>query len=120
MGNGGMALLHLDEVLETVRKFLSSDEGSVVAYLFGSYSRGDFTDESDVDVLVISERPLETRERLYDLSWEIQMRYGIPVSFVVIPEERWRRGLTPLKEVALREGIVIWERRRGKKSRGLT
>ncbi len=106
-----MALLYLDKILEIISKFLEEDEGSVAAYLFGSFARGDFTDESDVDILVVSGRTEETRRKLYDLSWNIQLAYGVPVSFVVIPEERWRRGLTPLKRVVLEEGVLIWERR---------
>ena len=93
------------------------DESSIAAYLFGSFARGDFTDESDVDVLVVSERAEETRKKLYNLSWDIQFAYGVPVSFVVVPEERWRRSLTPLKKIVLEEGVLIWEREtRGKKS----
>ncbi len=105
-----MAILYLDEILELVKKYLKDDKSAVAAYLFGSYSRGDFTSESDLDILVISEEPSKTREMLYDLSWDIQMMFDIPVSFIVISRGRWEKGLTSLKEVVHEEGRVIWRR----------
>lgn len=105
-----MAILHLGEILELMKRYLKGDENVVAAYLFGSYSRGDFTSESDLDILVISERPAKTREMLYDLSWDIQMMFDVPVSFIVISRRRWERGLTPLREVVDKEGRLIWMR----------
>ncbi len=105
-----MALLYLRDILDALRESLNEEEGAVAAYLFGSYARGDFHEESDVDVLVVTKTPKKTEKALQELSWDIQLRFGVVVSFVVVPLERWERGLTPLREVVEREGRLIWRR----------
>jgi len=47
---------------------LEKDEDALEAYLFGSMARGDYHLDSDIDVLVISENPRRTQEKLLNLS----------------------------------------------------
>ncbi len=80
--------------------------------LFGSRARGDFRKDSDLDVLIITERELSWRERLR-LSGEIRKKLakrGMPVDVLIISRKR----LESLKNdpgyvysYALSEGIRI-------------
>ena len=51
MCNKSEALIILTEVLERSRTIFGSS--LVNGYLYGSYARGDYDDESDVDIAVI-------------------------------------------------------------------
>lgn len=105
-----MTLIHLSKVIELVKGRLKGEREVRLAFLFGSYSRGDFDEESDVDILVVSDDVRKTRKKLNELSWEIQMDYGVAVSFLVIPWDRWSKKLTPLREIVEEEGKLIWKR----------
>ena len=54
--------------------------GIAEAYLFGSYARGEQSDASDVDLVVILDKPLGfKRAKLHD---ELERRLGLPVDIV--------------------------------------
>lgn len=76
--------------------------------LFGSYARGDFTEESDIDVILIAENlPKKLIERrslssLYHLKKLMAIGY-YPEEFM----EELRRGNPFIHEV-LNEGVIIY------------
>lgn len=82
--------------------------------LFGSYAYGSPTPDSDVDLLVVMETQLRSREQRLEISRAISPR-PFPLDIVVCtPHElarRIARGDTFLDEIATR-GKVIYERSR--------
>ncbi|MGM0381780.1 MAG: nucleotidyltransferase domain-containing protein [bacterium] len=81
-------------------------------YLFGSYVRGEASEESDLDVLVITSRFLERKERhlITDIAFEVNLKYGTNISTTVVYREDWEEGeisfLSISREIK-REGILI-------------
>ena len=47
---------NLDSVLNEFAEALSHKLGDVEVYLFGSYSKGDWIEDSDIDLLIVSDR----------------------------------------------------------------
>lgn len=84
--------------------------------LFGSYAYGDPAPESDVDLLVIMETKLRSREQRLEISRAISPR-PFPLDIVVCtPQELAERialGDTFLYEIIIR-GKVIYERNCGR------
>ncbi len=81
--------------------------------LFGSYARGDATDHSDVDLLVIARSSLPRFKRSRSLYGSLQP-YPFGMDLVVYtPEEVERDQQSPLSFVstALREGKTVYVRR---------
>ncbi|MCD4782983.1 MAG: nucleotidyltransferase domain-containing protein [Candidatus Eremiobacteraeota bacterium] len=66
----------------------------VQIYLFGSVARGDFDDESDIDVLVLvpGEVNSSIEEEIYDESFEIGLKYDVVFGVIVYPIEFWNSG----------------------------
>jgi len=74
--------------------------------LFGSVSRGDEREGSDVDVFVVV-RGEEQKERVYDLAAEVALEYGVHIAPVVRTEEEFERTRsTSFTEEVLRSGRV--------------
>lgn len=76
--------------------------------LFGSYARGDYSEESDVDVLIIGGATLSD---LIDISFPLLLKYGVCISPHVMTEEHFsildREGYGFVKGVK-KEGRVIY------------
>ena len=81
------------------------------AYLYGSYARGDYNNESDVDILLIvdlsTEVSAENRMALAAVSSELSLEYGVTVSVTVKPKIQFNLyfSVLPFYQNVLREGI---------------
>jgi predicted nucleotidyltransferase len=99
--------------------YLSDAFGRIISHfdpekiiLFGSYSRGDATDQSDVDLLVVARTDLPQRERFRAIR---RLLADYPVAFDVYlktPEEfnRWRSVVNHVVYFADKYGKVVYER----------
>ena len=81
--------------------------------LYGSYARGDFNDDSDIDIMIrviCTKDELENyRHILSDVASGLSLEYNVMVSVSVVDTEtfhRYRRHL-PYFENVEREGIKI-------------
>ena len=75
-------------------------------YLFGSYARGDYSKNSDIDVLIIG-NGIDQRE-VSELTWEILMKYGEVISAIVENAEEFQRYReSSFHKSLIREGIRI-------------
>jgi predicted nucleotidyltransferase len=80
------------------------------AYLFGSRARGDFDEDSDVDVLIILgdfNKYGEELRRTGDLVGGLSLEYGMTVSVVFSREQEWKRDALPLLMNIRAEGIAV-------------
>lgn len=81
------------------------------AYLYGSYARGDYNNDSDVDILLIvdlsQEEISEKRMAVASVSSELSLEYGVTVSVTVKPKNQFIRyfSVLPFYQNVLREGI---------------
>lgn len=94
-----------------LRKMLGNRLSKVI--LYGSYARGDYRTDSDVDIMVLvkmSEEEIKKIENdIYDLAFEIEMETGIDISPVIKSEEHyayWVETL-PFYRNVRDEGVVI-------------
>ncbi len=99
-------------LLEEFKRRLETLYGNrlVQIILYGSYARGDFTDESDVDLLVILRGevlPGKEIDRMIDIITDINLKYGVLLSVYPISEDDFKRVNSPLLINIRREGIKI-------------
>ena len=79
-------------------------------YLFGSYARGDFSKDSDVDVLIILSGPIgpgEEIDRYSMIRAALCLRYDLVISTVPVAEDWFDQQLEPLYQHVVREGVAV-------------
>jgi predicted nucleotidyltransferase len=91
-----------------VRKTLGDNVVSIT--LFGSRARGEGTEESDIDVLILLEESnLETDWRISEITADYMLEYDIPLSPIIFTEEEWstnkKRGSFFVESVE-KEGVL--------------
>jgi predicted nucleotidyltransferase len=62
--------------------------------LYGSKATGTDTDESDIDLLLVTTRPLSWRERdaITEALFDLQLAHDVVISTLVVPWSEWIAG----------------------------
>ncbi|MBN1850012.1 MAG: nucleotidyltransferase domain-containing protein [Deltaproteobacteria bacterium] len=79
--------------------------------LFGSKARGDFNDESDIDLLLVTKRSIHWRERqaIIHTLFDVGMKYNVIFSILDTTEEDFDKGLFtafPIYREIINEGVT--------------
>ena len=96
-----------------VQKIYGAHLKSVI--LYGSYARGDFTQESDVDIMVLVDLPAdkmdEYSDALAEVDYEYNVNYDIWMMPVVKNVEHFNHWVAayPFYSNVQREGVVLYE-----------
>ena len=101
--------LILSQVHSSAREILGEALNSVV--LYGSYARGDYNEESDIDIMVLAdiEPSLITdfMEKLRDSIYRLEIDNDCVISLCITPVKRFEKykSLSPFYRNVWKEGI---------------
>jgi len=102
-----------NRIIEILREFKNElsgilDDKLLDVILFGSYARGEYTSESDVDVLVVvkGKTTFEEENKISKLCLKFLMKYKIMISAITYPKEFFDLKTSFTTEVR-REGVKI-------------
>ena len=96
---------------QEVKRVMGDELRKVIVY--GSYARGDYNENSDIDAMVLNslaeEGITEVEYKLYDIAFDFLMEYGVDISVIVKNEEHFKYwlGALPFYDNVEREGVVI-------------
>ena len=96
---------------QQMRSIFGSHLSKVIIY--GSYARGDYQDNSDVDVMILVNLPEEEIKKkendVYDIAFEIEMNTGIDISPVIKNEAQYEYwvDVLPYYRNVREEGVVV-------------
>ena len=96
---------------EEVRKILGKSLRKII--LYGSYARGDYTENSDIDLMILTtltDKEIERiEEKIYDLAFDFLMDHGVDISVVIKNEAQFNYwlGALPFYNNVQREGVVL-------------
>jgi len=104
-----------DKIIQLVRRiknYLIERYGEKIrdVILYGSYARGQFTENSDIDILVLVDdtlSPFEVRKNISDLLLDILLDEGELVSVIVLPESFFENYNYPFMINVKKEGVKI-------------
>lgn len=101
----------LREFTQQVQRVLGKSLKKVI--LYGSYARGDYRENSDIDIMVLTtltdEEIRQIKTTIYDVAFDFQMEYGVDISVVIKNEEHFNYwlGALPFYDNVQKEGVVL-------------
>lgn len=101
-----------NEILQMIKNSVNSTEPNATLILFGSYARGDYKADSDLDILVLVDKDNITRDdekRIKYALYEIEFETSTVISALVLSQKDWenKHKVTPFYENVISEGIEI-------------
>ncbi len=79
--------------------------------LIGSYARGDQTEESDIDIVILLKaNSKELRERIYDYLLDFTLEHNVDISLKLIKRstyQEWKEWSDPFVKSVEAEGIEV-------------
>ena len=83
----------------------------ISATFFGSKVRGDYRNDSDIDVLIIVNEQTTEQERIISHEWaKVELEHDASISYVVYSEHEWavnKKLGSPFALNVEREGVTI-------------
>ncbi len=98
--------------VEEIKEYLIKIYGDRVkqVIIYGSYARGEATEESDIDVLIVVDDSLnsfEVRKSLSDILFDILLENGELISVIAIPESYFKNDNSPFLLNVKEEGVTV-------------
>lgn len=105
-------MLNRQEVISAISNTLRNLP-EVSTYIFGSSARGDYREDSDIDLLILLPDHLSSRERveleaeICGLLWPIEMETDITIAPIMLPHKVWNQRSTPFTVNVTNDRIKI-------------
>lgn len=101
----------LCEMCEVIGEIYTNNIDQIV--LYGSYARGQETNESDIDMAIVlkSNQTDQQYNQMTDVVVDYELDLGITLSIISIEQnefEKWKKIL-PFYKNLVKEGIVLWK-----------
>lgn len=99
------------EFTQQIKKVLGKNLTKVI--LYGSYARGDYRENSDIDIMVLTtltdDEIRQVKTTVYDVAFDFQMEYGVDISVIIKNEEHFNYwlGALPFYDNVQKEGVVL-------------
>jgi predicted nucleotidyltransferase len=100
------------ELLQRCRKAIRSVVPDADVIVYGSRARGDAASDSDYDILVLVDRPVNMalKEQLISCVYPLELESGAVLTLMVYSRDRWNSELCkamPFHENVEREGVLL-------------
>jgi predicted nucleotidyltransferase len=102
------------DINDIVSLVLNRVPRSRAIYLFGSYARGMARSDSDIDIAILTDEPLERAQKLETLGglWHDAAAKGYSIDFILKPAQDFEdeKSLPTMSRVISQEGKILWQK----------
>ena len=100
------------ELLKQCKHAIRSVESNADVVLYGSRARGDAAEDSDYDILVLTDQPVTVtlRENLVDSIFPIELESGAVITLITYHRDQWespRYKAMPFRKNVERDGVTL-------------
>ncbi len=91
---------------------MTESDPDATLILYGSYARGDYNEDSDIDLLILINKDKVNRDDKIHITYplyDIQFQTGVMISARVYSRKFWQNPpfVTPFYENVTREGVLL-------------
>jgi len=98
------------ELIEKLKKTYGDNLVKVI--LYGSKARGDSTEDSDIDIMVVLSDYVDIKKerfKIYDIVWSVCYVYDLLISVIIKNKSDYEKFDTGLLKNIKNEGIELWK-----------
>ena len=100
-------------ILDLIKESVKTTAPGAALFLYGSYARGDYREDSDIDILILVDMdkdkiPMAEEDRITYPLFDIEFKTGTIISPMVYTKKAWtNHRVTPFYENVNNEGKLI-------------
>jgi predicted nucleotidyltransferase len=99
------------QIRRLIREYVNSVDSKAEVILYGSRARGDERADSDWDILILTDYPVDlaTEEKFRDKLYDLELEIDEPLSVFIYSKNEWkkRQRITPFYRNVNKEGIAL-------------
>jgi predicted nucleotidyltransferase len=100
------------DILMRIKRSVQATDPDATIILYGSFARGDYKDDSDLDLIILLDKDKVERDdeiRIKYPLYEIEFDTGQIISPLVLSRTKWetKHRITPFYENVAKEGIRL-------------
>jgi predicted nucleotidyltransferase len=96
------------ELIDELKELYGDNLSCVI--LYGSKARGDATEDSDIDILVVLKNIQNfssERKKVKEISWRLSYKYELLLTVIIRSEQEYMQKDTPLLMNIEKEGVAL-------------
>ena len=100
-----------NKISRLIRRYIDTIDPKAKVILYGSRARGDEHSDSDWDILILTDYPVDlaTEKKFRDQLYDLELETGEPLSIFIYSKDEWQRKqrITPFYQNINKEGISL-------------
>ena len=108
----GQIKMVLDQYIREIKRIMGADVRDII--LYGSYARGDYNSDSDIDLMILvscsEEKAVDLQNELFDVSYDFWCRYDLDINPIVKNKSHFVKWIKnyPFYNNINKEGISLY------------